>query len=663
MASLLRRQFVVCLRRFFDGDPLAFQDTALAPNVIARFRAEQLSALERSTPITMLATCFSALMFAMVTWSTPQADQARIWAATVFGLAGFIYARRVSASTVYRKSASSHGIWRATTNALLHGSLWGALPSFFFVSAAPPQQFVIACVCIATLFGGSFALSMTPVVMVAHVAPIAIGAGAAIFATDNPVYEVVAGMMLIYMIVMFRAVLSRAAMAARRCAAEVAAQESSLRDELTGLPNRAAFRGELIKFFARHSRSNEPFALMCFDLDFFKSINDLMGHEVGDQVLAEAAQRLRSTTRQADMVARLGGDEFALLAADIRSMADATALAERIVAAFREPFDVQGRALPITISIGVAIAPSDGVEPDGLMRNADSAMYATKNAGRSGYTFFRDRFGFVAECATLEEELDRAIGRGELFMVFQPFVDLATLKTLGFEAQLRWRHPIRGELSAAEIIPLFERSGLIDVVGAWALEESMAAAATWPEHLRLAVNVSTLQLRKPNFDKTVTNALAKSGLDPRRLELELTESAMALDGEKAVATLSSLRRLEVRTTLDHLGTGYSSLSNLVELPLDRLKIDRSFVATLETDPMCASVVKLAVELARSLSLQVTAEGVENHRQLELLRSYGCTEAQGYLLSQPRPASQIAHLYDACAIPDAPSAVAATALAS
>lgn len=643
------------LRRFFEGDPLAFEPHLVSPTVCARFRAEQLNDLGRSTPTAMLAACFSALMFAIAMWETPQAGQARIWAFAIIALAGFIYVRCVSASAPPRAAVSPRGIWRATANALLQGSLWGALPAYFFAEAAPPQQFVIACICVATLFGGGFALSMAPVAMLAHVAPITIGAGLAILANGNVAYDIVAVIILIYTIVMICAALSRAAMAARRCAAEVAAEAGALRDELTGLPNRVAFREELARSFARHARHSERFALMCMDLDGFKSVNDLMGHAAGDAVLMEAARRLRVTTREADMIARVGGDEFALIASEIRTTSDATSIAERLVAAFSEPFVVEGRNMPITLSVGVAIAPGDGVDPVSLLHNADSAMYATKQSGRCGYTFFRDRFGFVAESMTIDAELERAFEQGEFYLVFQPFVNAASLKTTGFEALLRWRHPVRGALRAAEIIPLFERSGVIDVVGAWALEEAMKIAATWPHHLRVAVNVSALQLRRPNFEKTVLDALEKSGLDPRRLELELTESTMIVDGGKAFAMLASLRHIGVRTALDDLGTGYSSLANLVGLPLDRLKIDRSFISNLETNPICASVVKLSIELARSLSLNVTAEGVEDVRQLELLRAFGCKEAQGYLFSEPRPASQIGHLMESCLIVDASAA--------
>lgn len=655
------------IRRFFEGDPLAFERRAVSPEVRARFRAEQLSDLERSTSVEMMASCIGALVFAMSMRETQRADQAGVWAVSIFILAGVIYGRRVSASRTPRRTASPNGIWRATANALLHSSLWGALPVFFFADAGLSEQFIISCLCVATLFGGGFALSMIPVALLAHIGPIAGGGLFAILAANNPVYDMIGGVVAIYAMVLVGAAISRAATAARRCASEVSAEEGALRDELTQLPNRVAFKEELARCFARFSRHEEHFTLMCFDLDSFKNVNDSMGHETGDDVLVEAARRLRSSVRETDMVARLGGDEFALIVADIDSVEEAASIAERIVAAFAPPFESAGRSLPISVSIGVAIAPSDGMDPESLLRNADSAMYATKQNGRCGYTLFRDRFGFISERNTLDDELDRAFAENELFMAFQPFVDTETLRTTGFEALLRWRHPARGVLSAAEIVPLFERAGQIELVGAWALEEAIRIASDWPSHLRLAVNVSALQLRKPTFEKRVVDALAKSSFDPRRLELELTESALIVDGEKAFGMLASLRRMGVRTALDDLGTGYSSLANLVELPLDRLKIDRSFVMHLETNAMCASVVKLSVELARSLSLAVTAEGIENKRQLEMLRGYGCREGQGYLFSEPRPANELAPFFETCPLPVkqdcAPPAPIGQALAS
>ncbi|WP_442753802.1 putative bifunctional diguanylate cyclase/phosphodiesterase [Methylocystis sp. JAN1] len=635
------------LRHFLEGDPLAFDENPLPPAVRARFRAEQLGDLDRCTPAAMLVSCFSALTFCISVWETPIAAQAKVWAALIFMLAGVIYARRMTAPARHVRNASPNGVWRATANALLHGTLWGALPVFFFDDATIRLQFVMSGFVFATLFGGAFSLSMIPSALLAHVLPICAGFIAAILSEHDPVVDIVAGTVAIYAVVMVSAAFKRAGAAARRCAAEAAAQEGALRDELTQLPNRVAFREELTRSFARLARRNERFALMCFDLDGFKGVNDSMGHEIGDAVLVEAARRLKVSTRENDLVARLGGDEFALIAVDIRSVEDAVTIAHRILANFRPPFETVGRPVSMSVSIGVAIAPSDGVDAEALMRNADSAMYATKQSGRCGYTLFRDRFGFVAERNTLDAELDRAFALRELFMVYQPFVDAQTQEATGFEALLRWRHPVRGVLSAGEIVPLFERAGQIDRVGSWALQQAMTAATNWPSHLRVAVNVSALQLRKPNFEQMVLDALAASGLDPRRLELELTETAMILDGEKVFEMLANLRRLGIQTSLDDLGTGYSSLANLVGLPLDRLKIDRSFVANIETNPMCGSVVKLTIELARSLSLQVTAEGVETERQYHILQGLGCPEVQGYLFSHPRPANQVSGLFGSC----------------
>ncbi len=637
------------LRHFLDGDPLASEAGRLSPTVRSRFRAEQLADLDGCMPVVLAVSCISALVFSLGVSDAPIANQARAWAACVFLLAATVCVRCAIWPPRPCLNASANGIWRATAEAFLHGVLWGAFPALFFVGSTAAQQFVIVCLVTASLFGGGFSLSMVPIALLAHVAPICAGFIIALVNPHDPALNVIGGAMAVYAIVMVRGAFVRSAVAARRCAAEAAAQEGALRDELTNLPNRVAFREELSRSFARLARRNERFALLCFDLDGFKAINDSLGHEVGDLALIEAARRLKASTRENDMVARLGGDEFALIAADLHSVEDAVTIADRILVSFRAPFEINGRGVQISTSIGVAIAPGDGVDPESLMRNADSAMYATKQSGRRGVTLFRDRFGFIAEQNTLDAELDRAFADHEFFMVYQPFVDLQRGETTGFEALLRWRHPTRGVVSAGEIVPLFERAGQIERVGAWALREAITAAKNWPSHLRVAVNVSALQLRRPDFEEIVRDALGQSGLDPARLELELTETAMIVDGERALETLANLRMLGVKTALDDLGTGYSSLANLVGLPLDRLKIDRSFVASIETNPMCGSVVKLTIELARSLSLSVTAEGVENPSQLQMLRDYGCREVQGYLFSVPRAANQLGDLFGVCPV--------------
>ena len=310
-------------------------------------------------------------------------------------------------------------------------------------------------------------------------------------------------MNVVYTIVLFGGSNSRALTLARRCIAEAEAETGAFTDGLTQLPNRAALEERLREAIARYKRCGEPFALMCFDLDCFKAINDTLGHAAGDRALVEAAHRLKSAARDVDMTARLGGDEFALIAADVPSKAEAVIIADRIINLFQQPVEIEGKNWPLTASIGVALAPSDGLEIDVLMRNADAALYSTKQTGRGDYTFFSDHYSYVIEQETLESELRRAFGNHELHLVFQPLIDAKTTEINGFEALLRWRHPTRGELNADQIVPLLERAGLIDEVGGFVTHEAITFASGWPRHLRLAVNISPLQLRRSTLETAI----------------------------------------------------------------------------------------------------------------------------------------------------------------
>jgi len=644
-ARRFARRIAGALRRALDGDPLAFEDAPIPPAAAARLRGEQLATVARNTPVTMVATCVNALIFALVMRNSPDSPLAWLWAAVICSAALLLYARR-KARPPFGRSASPRGVRRAIVYGLTMGVLWAILPGWFFPHANHAQQFTIVCLAIGMIAGGAFTLSPIPAAMIAFVAPIAIASLRGILASGDPAYSIVAALLAVYLAVFYSAVTSRAAATARRCAADTITEDGALRDALTKLPNRAAFGDELTLALARYSRQNEGFALLCFDLDGFKAINDTMGHAAGDEVLVETARRLRDCVREVDIVARLGGDEFAIIAANIRSRRQAAIVAERIVGAFRMPFIVDGQSLQSTVSVGVALAPTDGDTPETLMRNADSALYATKHFGRNGHTFFRDRFGFVSERASLEAEFDRAIAEGELFLVFQPVVDLRSLRLAGFEALLRWRHPARGVLSAAEFIPLLERSGMIEEVGAFAVEQAIAVAASWPSRLKLSVNVSSQQLRKPMFEATLRRAVSECNFDPHRLEIELTDCARLFEGETAAATLDALGALGVTAALDDLGAGVSTIAMLAQLPLGRLKIDRSVVAGVETDPASASMVRISVELGRALDLAVTAKGVERAGQLAALARLGCVEVQGFLFGAPAPASELAALFDA-----------------
>lgn len=650
------------IHRVLDGDPLAFAETRPTQAAAARIRSEQLSNIAQSTSIMMLATAFNASLFAIVMWDSPSAIPACIWAATLTILSAYMYVKR-SRGPRPSRAASPRGIRLATVYALAHGALWGDLPAMFFQAATPPQQLVIVCLCIGMLCGGAFTLSPIPIATFAYIGPLVFASAAALTFGGEPIYNAVGGLLVVYTTVLVLAAHTRAVALARNCICELEKEAGALTDELTKLPNRAYFRAELSKALARYERNREHFAVMCFDLDGFKGVNDTMGHPAGDKVLVEAARRLLDATRKTDTVARLGGDEFALVAANVQTIAQATVVAQRIVESFRDPFVIDGQTPRVTISVGVALAPIDGDSIDTLMNNADSALYATKGVGRGGYTFFRERFSFVCERATLETELKRALANEELFLVFQPFVDISTFRTTGFEALLRWRHPVRGVLGAGEIVPLLERSGLIDGVGAWVAEKAIETAASWPPHLRISINVSPIQLNSPNLDRSIRAALERAGLEPGRVELELTESAMIGDCRNAVSVLGALHELGLRTALDDLGTGYSSLSSLVELPLDRIKIDRSFVADMTRNQLYASVVRISVELARAMKLQVTAEGVEDDRQLEMLRSFGCNEAQGYLFSKPVTIEEVSAVFEYCPMVEQNKALQEMSLAS
>ena len=409
-------------------------------------------------------------------------------------------------------------------------------------------------------------------------------------------------------------------------------------DALTGLPNRLYFREEMAKLEQRILRS-EIVAVLCVDLDRFKAVNDTLGHAVGDAVLIEVAARLNAACRETDMVARLGGDEFAVLVCDLQGPADASVVADRIVRTLAEPFVVEGRQAMIGASVGIAVAPTDGTESDTLLKNADLALYRAKSEGRGAYHFFeRGMDQALQRRRSLEQGLRLGLARGEFRLLYQPLVNLADNRITGLEALLRWDHPDQGLVPPAEFVPIAEETGVIVAIGEWALREACRAAAGWPNGVHIAVNLSPIQFKNRGLVGHVANALRDSGLDPGRLELEITESLLLADTELTLATLRRLRALGVRIAMDDFGTGYSSLSYLRSFPFDKIKIDRSFMRTSTGDDM--AIIEAVIGLGRSLGMSTTAEGIETEAQLDAVRANGCTEAQGFLLSPPLPGSSI-----------------------
>ncbi|HWL20025.1 MAG TPA: EAL domain-containing protein [Bradyrhizobium sp.] len=416
-------------------------------------------------------------------------------------------------------------------------------------------------------------------------------------------------------------------------------------DALTDLPNRVLFR-ERIERELKQAEQGKPFALLYIDIDEFKAINDSLGHHVGDELLKAVAGRLRACVNEDDMVARLGGDEFAVLKTGIVSTAEVEAFVAPLYEAIRSPCQCLGHQLSTNASIGIALAPRDGTELDQLIKNADLAMYAAKSGGRRTYRFFEPAMDASAKARlTMEQDLRQALAGGGFEIHYQPLVNLASGEVCGCEALLRWRHPERGMISPAEFIPIAEDAGLIDELGDWVLRTACTEAATWPDHIRIAVNVSPIQLKCQTLAIRIAGALATSGLKPDRLELEITEAVLIRDDEAALTILHQLRGIGVRIALDDFGTGYSSLSYLKRFPFDKIKIDRCFVSDVDAAGG-SSIVQAVVNIAAALDTTTVAEGVETEAQRTLLRELGCTEMQGYLFSAAKPAAEVKKLFAA-----------------
>ncbi|WGD55476.1 EAL domain-containing protein [Bradyrhizobium sp. CB1650] len=416
-------------------------------------------------------------------------------------------------------------------------------------------------------------------------------------------------------------------------------------DALTNLPNRMLFH-ERLEQGLRVAKSNDQLAVLCLDLDHFKDINDSLGHPIGDALLQQVGRRLAGCVGENDTVARLGGDEFAVVQLGRLEEAAATVLASRLVEVISAPYEIADHQIVIGVSIGISLSPQDGSNPDELLKNADLALYRAKADGRGTYRFFETGMDARAQARRLlEMDLRAALRRDEFEVHYQPIRDVASDRVVAFEALLRWNHPQRGLISPISFIPLAEETGLIVQLGELVLRGACADAATWPGDIGVAVNLSPVQFKSPNLIASVTDALEASGLAARRLELEITESVLLQNSEATLAILHELRAKGVRISLDDFGTGYSSLSYLRSFPFDKIKIDRSFVSELATREDSMAIVRAVTGLGRSLGIVTTAEGVENDTQLELLRREGCTQAQGYLFSKPRPASDVAMMLE------------------
>ncbi|HEY7645847.1 MAG TPA: EAL domain-containing protein [Hyphomicrobiales bacterium] len=416
-------------------------------------------------------------------------------------------------------------------------------------------------------------------------------------------------------------------------------------DGLTGLANRVLFREQTDVSLAR-LRPEHALAVLCLDLDHFKSVNDALGHPFGDRLLVMASERLCTCLREHDHVARLGGDEFAVIMNSNPTPDDAAALAARIINTVGEVYEIDGQQAVIGVSIGIAMAPTDGTDADHLMKAADMALYRAKKDGRNIHCFFEPEMDArMQERRSLELALRQAVAAGGLELYYQPLIGMDSNEVEEFEALLRWNDPLRGQISPSVFIPLAEETGLINEIGAWVLKQACKDAASWPDHIRLAVNISPLQFRTRTLLLNVISALSAAGLPPHRLELEITEGVLLNDTDATLQILNQLHDLGVRIAMDDFGTGYSSLGYLRKFNFDKIKIDRSFVNELDHTSDSRAIIRAVSSLCGSLGIDITAEGVETEDQLRALRQEGCTQAQGYLLGRPAPVASVASYFE------------------
>lgn len=430
-----------------------------------------------------------------------------------------------------------------------------------------------------------------------------------------------------------------------RKVAEERVQYLAYYDALTALPNRTLLQDRLTKALATARRQKGKVALLFLDLDRFKTVNDSLGHSVGDLLLQEVAERLTRSAREQDTVARVGGDEFLIVLTGVKDIADAGVAAERIVHAMTEEFVVQGHALSMSSSLGISIFPEHGVDGETLLKNADAAMYCAKENGRNSFRFFtREMNAQVVERLTLENSLRSALDRKEFFLMYQPQMDIASGMVTGLEALLRWRHPKLGLVPPDKFIRVAENCGLILPIGEWVLRTACAQARKWQDQglpaVPVAVNTSAVQFRQESFCELIGNVLHETGLAPQYLELELTESLLVSNADVTLSVLRKLKAMGLTLSIDDFGTGYSSLSYLKQFPVSKLKIDRSFVREAAVNSDDAAIAAAIISMARSLNLKVVAEGVENDAQMSFLRAHHCDEIQGYYFSKPLPVDEV-----------------------
>jgi diguanylate cyclase (GGDEF)-like protein len=631
----------------FAGDLAAFGGPSVEEPEAGQIRAEQITLVLGHTPGMMVANACNAAVLAMALWYSPDRNLAVVWTALmIMGAVFFGLKARSSWRISKPQVVSRRAMHNVVRNAFVMGCMWAIVPIAFFADATSGGQLVMTCLCAGMIAGGAFAFATMPIAAICFTGPIFVGSAICIARSGDFTYLLVAILVVVYACVLLRGVFSNSFGFTNRLTRQFANEKAVRQDTLTGLANRFAFNEGLKEALGRFGRSGEGFAVLMLDLDRFKEVNDQFGHPAGDEFLIQVAARLRRCTRETDSIARIGGDEFALIAADVSKPEAALETARRLDAAFAEPFLIEGCEFVSSTSIGIVLSPRDGNTPDDLLKRVDVALYRAKKVARGTISFFQPEDDSSArDRLALLRDLEMAIERDQLFLVYQPVFSLREKRVSGFEALLRWQHPERGLIAPNEFIAIAEESGLIHSIGEWVVRRACATLAQWPEEIRIAVNFSAVQFQKVTILQTVVAALAEAGVSPTRMEVEITESMLISQNGSAISLLKSLMELGVTLALDDFGTGFSSLTYLRRLPFSRIKIDQSFVRDMLTQPDCAAIVKSVIALAKDLHIEVIAEGVESNEQLEFLQRNRCDEVQGYLFGRPMTADRAKVLLD------------------
>ena len=611
----------------------------------ARLRAAQVATIIRYSPVMIAANAINAVVLVAALSLRPPSPAPYIWSCILLlYLARLVIRRSERAQRSLLTTASVRLVRKAIINAGILGLLWATVPLMFY-DPTRSDQLIVIFVCVGMLCGGTFVLATLPAAVLAYTLPIALGCLIALVHNAHDVIHYLAAPLLIaYCVTLTGAAVWHGVQFAERVVAQTRAEVAARHDALTGLPNRPAFEAALDRAFQRLENYGERFALLYFDLDNFKRVNDRLGHHAGDQLLRQVATRLTGGVGERETVARLGGDEFVLLAKGAPDALGAARRADQMARCFDAPFTLDGTTVVCRPSIGIALAPSDGAEPGALLRHADDALYKAKRSRNKDAHFYHTAEDRAAgDRREIAHDLEGAVARGEFALHYQPIQALDDGRIVACEALLRWRHPRRGLVLPPKFVPIAEQSGAIHEIGEWVMREACVEAATWPRDVSVAVNISAEQICDRSIVEIVGAALRDSGLAPPRLRVEITESALLAQIDGTAATLARLTDQGVAIVLDDFGTGYSSFDHIRRLAVRGLKIDRSFVADLPFDGKSAAIVHAVTHLARSLDMEVTAEGIETEAQLEFLRLARCHSGQGHLFARPISADALRSL--------------------